>query len=238
VTSPILLGHGSPDPTAQSELAQLGNLVAERLGRNMGLGVLEFPAPNLPTLDEAFAMLDGEGSIAAQPLILFEGRHGRYDIPALVERAAARLGREIRVGAALGSDPVLLDLVSSRLNQVGPQRGDILLFVGRGSSEPLALRQCEEVAASLAQRIGLDHIICYTGISRPNLAEGMALALQGRPQRVLALPYLLHTGILVRRVSEVLTPLASQAEIELEVLPHIGNAEPVVDLIASRLETP
>jgi hypothetical protein len=53
---------------------------------------------------------------------------------------------------------------------------------------------------------------------------------------VVALPYLLHTGVLVRCVEQVLRPLAHQAGTELLVLPHIGNCPALVDLVAGRLE--
>jgi sirohydrochlorin ferrochelatase len=64
----------------------------------------------------------------------------------------------------------------------------------------------------------------------------MEAALGRQPRRVLALPYLLHTGILVRRVSDVLSPIAQRQGAKLVVLPHVGNAPALVDVVASRLE--
>jgi sirohydrochlorin cobaltochelatase len=232
----LLLGHGSPDPAAHAELGELRALVGQRLGFSVHLGVLEFPAPGLPYLDEAFAALRDRPCVAAQPLILFEGLHGRHDIPAAAVRATARLGVEVRLGSAIGSEPSLVLLAAARLRDQGVADGDVLLFVGRGSSEALARRQTEEVAHAVAAEVGIGHVICYTGISRPSLQEGMEPALGRRPRRVLALPYLLHTGVLVRRVSDVLSPIAQMRGAELVVLPHIGNAPALVDVVASRLE--
>jgi sirohydrochlorin ferrochelatase len=234
VRSPLLLGHGSPDPAARVELLRLRELVAHRLGIAVGIGVLEFPAPGLPNLEAAFTGAAGNGGVAAQPLLLFEGRHGRRDVPALAGRVSERLGLEIRLGSPFGRDRALIDHVCSRLAGAGP--GDLLLFVGRGSSDPVALAQTLEVARAVSASSGLDHLVCYTGISRPGLAEGMATALGRRPRRVVALPYLLHTGVLVDRVRQVLGPLAHEAGVPLAVLPHIGNAPAVVELVAARLE--
>jgi sirohydrochlorin cobaltochelatase len=202
----------------------------------VGLGVLEFPAPGLPPLDEAFAALRERQPVAAQPLILFEGLHGQHDLPAAAAAARERLGVEVRLGGAFGREPELAALMSARLRELRPGADDVLLFVGRGSSRELALRQTEEVARSVAGRAGVRHLVCYTGISRPSLAEGLEEALSLGPRRVLALPYLLHTGVLVRRVSEVMRPVAEARGVEVAVLPHIGNAPEVVELVAGRLE--
>jgi sirohydrochlorin cobaltochelatase len=234
VRSALLLGHGSPDPAGRAELLGLRDLVTRRLGVAVGLGVLEFPAPGLPDLEAAFGAVPA-GRVAAQPLLLFEGRHGRRDIPALAGRASARLGLDIRLGSPFGRDPALVEHARTRLAAAGAGPGDLLLFAGRGSSDPAAVAQAGQVAAAVAAGCRLDHVLCHTGISRPTLAEGMAAALERRPRRVLALPYLLHTGVLVRRVGSVLAPLAREAGVPLVVLPHLGNVPPLVGLVADRL---
>jgi sirohydrochlorin ferrochelatase len=233
----LLLGHGSPDPAAHAELRELRALVGKHLGCNVNLGVLEFPAPGLPCLDDAFAALRDRPFVGAQPLILFDGLHGQHDIPAAAARATARLGVEVRLGCAFGREPRLIQMAAARLRDQGAGEGDVLLLAGRGSSQALARRQTEEVADAVAAEVGIGHVVCYTGISRPSLEEGMEAALgRHQPRRVLALPYLLHAGILLRRVSEVLTPIAQKQGAELMVLPHIGNPPALVDVVAGRLE--
>ncbi len=232
----LLLGHGSPDPTAHAELGELCTLVGHRLGLDVRLGVLEFPAPGLPGLDEAFTALRDQRCVVAQPLILFDGRHGQHDIPSAAARATSRHGVELRLGEAFGREPRLIDLAVERLRDHGAARGDVLLFIGRGSSEALARRQTAEVAGAVSEAAGIGCVVCYTGISGPSLEQGMETALDRRPRRVLALPYLLHTGVLVRRVTEVLVPIGEQHAAELVVLPHIGNAPRLVAVVAKRLE--
>jgi sirohydrochlorin ferrochelatase len=232
----LLVGHGSPDPAARVELGELRDLVALRLCRAVGIGVLEFPAPGLPALDVAFDALAGNGGVAAQPLVLFEGLHGRHDVPAAAAAARDRLGLDVRMGAPLGPEPALVRLAAARVGAMGPGPGDVLLFVGRGSSEAAARAQAAEVAAAVAGEAGIDHVLCHAGISRPGIAEGIETALRLRPRRVLALPYLLHTGVLARRVSAMLGPIARERGVELAVLPHLGNAPALVELVAGRLE--
>lgn len=233
---PILVGHGSPDPAACAELAHLRAAVASELAQEVGLGVLEFPTP---LLQQAGAVLDlaaeaGARGVILQPLLLFEGLHGQADLPALAARAEA-LGLEVRRGTPFGDAAAIADLMVERLRQREPSPADRLLFVGRGSSQPRALAQTERVAASVATRAGMAHQVCYTGISQPDLAEGARLSLAHRPRRLLVLPYLLHTGVLVRRAQQVIGGAAAPGRTLVEMLPHIGNAGPVVSLVADRL---
>jgi len=232
----MLIGHGSPDLAAHAELGELRGLVGRRLGAEVSLVVLEFQAPGLPGLMEALAGLPDRGAVAAQPLILFDGLHGQHDLPAIAAGAAARFGVEVRLGGAFGREGRLVELAAERLKDEDAVDGDLLLFIGRGSSQALARQQTEGVAAAVAAAAAIRHLVCYAGISRPGLAEGMEAALDRRPRRILALPYLLHTGVLVRRVPEVLTPIAERRGVELALLPHIGNAPQLVDVVAGRLE--
>ncbi len=235
MTSVLLMGHGSPDRAANEELLELRGLVAERLAQPVALGVLEFARPDLPSLAEAFGLLDRTRPAAAQPLVLFEGLHGRTDMPREAEQAVLALGLDLRVGTPFGCDKALVDLALSRVRSVGPREGDVLLFVGRGSSQRSALDQTDDVARMVASRAGLPHVVCHAGISRPDPAEGVRLAAPGA-RRVIVLPWLIHTGVLVERVHAVTGAAAVEVGVEAVQLPHIGNDPVLVEVIAGRLE--
>ncbi len=232
----LLMGHGSPVQTSLVELQDLRDLVAARLQAPVQLSVLEFPTAAVPVPQDIFASLPSSQRVALQPLLLFEGGHYRRDVPAIVAKAEERYGLDLRIGSAFGNDPILIELVAARLRGVGAGPRDVLLFVGRGSTEASARTQTQAVAAVVAAASGLRHVVCYAGISRPDLTEGMESAIALQPPRVLALPFLLHAGILVRRVAATLKPIAQQRSIDLVVLPRIGNAPPVIELVATRVE--
>lgn len=235
MTSLLLMGHGSPSPASQRDLLELRRLVGERLGRPVALGVLEFPAPELPALDAAFAQLGETARIAAQPLVLFDGLHGRHDMPREAAAAAMKLGLEVRLGTPFGADPVLTELALARLAGVGVVEGDVLLFVGRGSGVAESLRQTDEVAARIGAEAGLPRVVCHAGISKPDPVEGMRLASQSAG-RVIVLPWLIHTGLLADRVHALTAATARECGVEAVQLPHIGNGPELVGLIAGRLE--
>ncbi len=233
----LLMGHGSPDRTSFVELHELHDLVAARLQAPVRLSVLEFPTGDVPLVDDVLVTLPRSQRVALQPLLLFDGAHDRRDVPAIVAEAEERCGLDVRIGSAFGDDPILVDLAAERLRAAGAGPGDVLLFVGRGSTEASARTQTEAVGAAVAGASGLGHMVCYAGISRPDLTQGMELVIAFQPRRVLALPFLLHTGVLARRVAATLRPIAQQRSVELVLLPHIGNAPPVIELVATRVES-
>jgi len=232
----LLMGHGSPDRTSLVELHELRDLVAARLQARVELSVLEFPTGDVSLLEDVLVTLPPSQRVALQPLLLFDGAHDRRDVPAIVAQAEERYGLDVRIGSAFGNDPILIELATARLRAVGAGPRDVLLFVGRGSTEASARTQTEAVGAAVAGASGLRHVVCYAGISRPDLAEGMESAIALQPSRVLALPFLLHAGVLVRRVAATLEPMARHSSVELILLPHIGNAPPVIELVATRVE--
>ena len=234
MTSVLLMGHGSPDPKGRSELDQLRLLVERHLNRPITLGVLEHETDAMPSLVEILARLPQAELVVAQPLLLFYGLHGRQDIPRLVEDAARDRGLKVKVGRPLGDDPVLLRLAVDRVRAALAGPGDALLFVGRGSSSAEALEQCGQTAAAVAAEVGLPHAVAYAGISRPDPAEALG-ALAAWARRVIALPWLIHTGRLLGKVTEALEARSLQAAVPLAMLPHIGNGPDLVGLIERRI---
>lgn len=235
MTALVLMGHGSPDGAAQRELLALRSQLGARLALEVRLGVLEFSSPGLQELESAFSGFAPSASVVAQPLLLFTGAHWHNDMPGLAQRKARELGFDLRLGSPFGDDPALVELVRSRLRAVGAGGGDVLLFVGRGSANAGARAQTPQVAAEVACGLGIAHEVCYAGISRPDVAEGMGLALSHHPTRVLVVPYLLHSGVLLRRVHRLAGRHADGCQVVMT--DHLGNSGPLVNMLADRVES-
>ena len=235
MSSVLLMGHGSPSRAAQIELLELRGLLQGALGRQVALGVLEFAAPGLPALAQAFGDLEPGAPVAAQPLLLFDGLHGRHDMPREAASAAARFGLKVRLGSPIGAEPALIEQAVRRIAQHPSRAGDVLVFVGRGSSLASALEQTQSVGAWIAREAGLAHVVCHAGISSPDPAAGVALAAPGA-RRVLVLPWLIHTGLLLERVRTSTEAAARELGLDVVQLPHIGNGPELVDVMSKRIE--
>jgi sirohydrochlorin cobaltochelatase len=109
----VLLGHGSRDPLWRRPM----EAVADRLtGGHPDLAVrcayLELEQPDLA---QAAAQLVAAGAqqVTVVPMFLGTGKHGREDLPRLVE-ALQRAHPEIRINLQrpIGDDPRVLDLIA------------------------------------------------------------------------------------------------------------------------------
>lgn len=228
------MGHGSPCRCSGQELLELRDQLAARVDPPVRLGVLEFAdPPRLPSLEGLLGELGG--TVAAQPLLLFDGLHGSEDMPRLAA-GARRRGLDLRVGQPFGDSHELVGLAVRRLREAQPGTGDLLLFVGRGTNGSRGREQTAAVAASVAAATELPLQLCYSGICQPDLVAGLRAAASRGPRRVLVLPYLIHGGILLRRVEEVLTLAARHLRLELALLPHLGNAPELLRLLIRRAQ--
>jgi sirohydrochlorin cobaltochelatase len=121
----ILLDHGSREPEANAQLAEVAKLVAARLpGRRVACAHLTLAAPSL-----AEAATDcvraGARAIVVVPVFLAAGRHVREDLPRLLaEVATAHPTVSFRLARALGADAALADLLVARASEAEAKRGD------------------------------------------------------------------------------------------------------------------
>jgi sirohydrochlorin cobaltochelatase len=109
----VLLGHGSRDPLWRRPI----EAVAERLGRTQPAVLVRCAYLELEPPELAAAVADlvagGARRITVVPMFLGTGKHGREDLPGLVE--ALRQGHPdvvFQLQRPVGEDPRLLDLLA------------------------------------------------------------------------------------------------------------------------------
>jgi sirohydrochlorin cobaltochelatase len=236
----LIAGHGSRDPAASREFLTLVGLVRRALdGVDVEGGFIELARPSLPA---AAASLAGRGAtdVVVVPLMLLAAGHTKNDIPASI--AAARLahpGVRFRYGRDLGIEASLLALTAARIGEVvpdGEQDRTAVLVVGRGSSDPDANGDLCKVARLLFEGRPFPVVEpAFSGIARPSVAEGLARCLALGARRIVAVPYFLFTGILVRRIAVDCAAFArAHPGLDVSVAGHLGPEEPVARLVAER----
>lgn len=138
-------------------------------------------------------------------MLLFAARHNKFDITNELDRARARYPQlKFHYGRHFGVTPGILELWRSRLVELDQQHGSrsntVLLFVGRGSSDPDANGDVCKLARVLWEGSGYATVeTCFIGITHPRLEEGFRRARLYNPERIIVLPYFLFTGLLVKR---------------------------------------
>ena len=181
----------------------------------------------------------GYTDISALPVLLFAARHNKFDVTNELDRARQRHPQiRFHYGRHFGIAPEILALWRDRLTQLDTpaynprpiQRQDtVLLFVGRGASDPDANGDVYKLARIVWEGSGYDTVeTCFIGITHPRLEEGFRRARLYQPKRIIVLPYFLFTGVLMKKNSRHRRPTTGAASRNgSDLSPRDGDSPPV-----------
>ena len=213
----LLAAHGTRSLAGASALRELLESVrAGRTGIDARLCFVDVLEPKLATAAAAV-----RGPLVVVPVLLSAGYHVRTDIPAVLS------GRpDTVITQQLGPDPVLVDVLISRLRAASALPADVVVLAAAPSSDPTTRADVDAAAHDLANRLQtpVDVAIVGAGLA-PYLAD-----LAGRGRLAVA-PYLLAGGHFVDAVRRaapagvpVAEPLAPDARIAKLILRRYDDA--------------
>jgi sirohydrochlorin cobaltochelatase len=168
-----MIGHGTKDNDGRQSLL---DFAAAYQALDTSRPVLPcFLELTGPTIQEGVDRCVEEGytEISVLPILLFAARHNKFDVTNELDRARARHPQlKFYYGRHFGITPGILDLWRSRLAELDqPQwnRSDtVLLFVGRGSSDPDANGDVYKLARIVWEGSGYQTVeTCFIGITHP-----------------------------------------------------------------------
>jgi len=179
----VAVAHGTADPRGIRVVHDLVRMMArQRPGVPMSLGFVDVDVPALPSLVRR-VVADSNQAVVV-PLLLSSGYHVSTDVGAEVDRYPGR----VRAAAALGPDPLLVDVLVDRLGDLS--RIDHVVLAAAGSSDRRALQDCSETAGLLADRINRPVDVGYIS----GAGERLPSVLSRAPGRVAIATYLLAPG--------------------------------------------
>lgn len=230
----LLIGHGSRDADGRQGLLDFAEAY-QALDRSRPVipCFLELTEPSIQQgVDQCVEQ--GYTELSALPILLFAARHNKFDVTNELDRARQRHPQiTFHYGRHFGITPGILDLWRSRLSELdqpqwnphGISRADtVVLFVGRGSSDPDANGDVYKLARMLWE--GSDYHtteVCFIGITHPRLEEGFRRARLYNPKRIIVLPHFLFTGALVKKIVTITAQQQEQhPDISMICLPEMG----------------
>lgn len=230
----LLIGHGSRDNDGRQSLLDFAAAYqALDASRPVVPCFLELTEPTIQDgIDQCVEM--GYTEMSALPVLLFAARHNKFDVTNELDRAKQRHPHiQFHYGRHFGITPGIIDLWRSRLAELDqPEQNPhnisreetVLLFVGRGSSDPDANGDVAKMARILWEGSGYNTVeTCFIGITHPRLEEGFRRARLYNPRRMIVLPYFLFTGLLVKKIYDITAQQQEQfPDIELVNLPEMG----------------
>lgn len=242
----LYIGHGTRSKKGTEEV----NVFIQRVIRRIDVPIQEisFLELNEPFIKEAFIRCVERGAteITVVPLFLLAAGHIKQDIPRTLSSLQTRFPHiQVNVKDPFGVQEGILDamaeLVRKTLVNVYPQ--DRLLIVGRGSSDPGILTYFAEIAGGIRDRLGMERIsVSFLAAAEPRLREGLEIISEKADGRVIVVPYLLFSGLLIAEVNQEVRrrqkqgqhiyftgPLSGQQIIEDIVIERATSREVVAD---------
>ena len=237
MTAPALIAvaHGSRDPRSAATVSALVDQVRGlRPELDVRLSFLDLSAPRLADVLRAVHG-DGHREAVVVPLLLGAAYHARVDVPAAVQRAAARYPRlVVRVTDVLGPDPRVSAVALRRLAEVGAPLEDSWLGVvlaAAGSSQASANAPVAQLVGSWAHRAGwAGGRAAFAAAAQPGVVQAMA-ALRARGARRIAVgSWFLAPGLLPDQVASA----AVAADPTVTVAAPLGADPSVAEVILDR----
>lgn len=201
-----------------------------------------------PTIEDGvdYCISQGYEEISALPILLFAARHNKFDVTNELDRTRIKYPQiKFHYGRHFGITPSIVELWKNRLAEFDqtkynpnniPRSETVLLFVGRGSSDPDANGDVYKLARIIWEGSGYKTVeTCFIGITHPRLEEGFNRALFYQPKRIIVLPYFLFTGALVKKISRIATEQQEKyPHIAINSLPEMGIQPQLLELIRER----
>jgi sirohydrochlorin cobaltochelatase len=242
----LLIGHGSRDAQGRQNVLDFAAAYqALDPSRPVIPCFLELTEPTIQDgVDRCVA--EGYTDISALPVLLFAARHNKFDVTNELDRARARHPQiRFHYGRHFGITPEILALWRDRLTQLdqpphnpyGIERQDtVLLFVGRGASDPDANGDVYKLARMVWEGSGYDTVeTCFVGITHPRLEEGFRRARLYQPKRIIVLPYFLFTGVLMKKIQGIAAEQQTlHPATEIVCLPEMGIHQQLMAVMRRR----
>ncbi|WYT57237.1 precorrin-3B C(17)-methyltransferase [Paenibacillus sp. FSL K6-1217] len=258
----LLVGHGSRIQAGNEELLEFTRLLADRKPElKVETCFIELASPSIAG-GIARCIEGGAAEIYVVPIILFAAGHSKLDIPMAIDEAKLRYpGVKFIYGRPLGVQERAVDILLERIQETErlpmvqekaaggmnlrgngsstiEDKDTIVLLMGRGGSDPDANSDLYKISRLLWERTGYRSVeSCFIAIAKPSLPEGLERCLALGARRIIVLPYLLFTGVLMQQFAERVAQFAAgHPELEVEIGGTLGAHPLLIDMLAERIE--
>ena len=241
----LLIGHGSRDQESNEEfLTLVSDLRKKKADQPIDAAFVELAEPNMKTVLESYGDPVPK-RVWILPLLFFAAGHSKTEIPEVIQEARARFPHvEFHYGAPLGIHPILLDIVHKRVLQAEkkasplPKEETAILLIGRGSSDPDANGDMHKVSRLYWEQHRNGWVeTCFIGVTRPDLPGGIKRCVQLGAKRIIAIPYFIFTGVLIKRIQGIVNDHQETSPgVEILMGDYLGRDPSLLTLVEERFE--
>ncbi|WP_379133126.1 precorrin-3B C(17)-methyltransferase [Paenibacillus sp. sgz500958] len=252
----LLVGHGSRVQEGNDQLREFANRLAARKPEiKFETCFIELAQPSMAE-GIANCVNGGATKVYVVPIILFAAGHSKLDIPSAIDRAKQKYPWvEFIYGNPIGVHEKAVDILIDRIAEAVPltqpdlpdakarqsridDKDTIVLVMGRGGSDPSANSDFCKMTRLLWERTPYKSVeSCFIAIAKPSLTEGLERCLSLGARKIIVLPYLLFTGVLIKQFAEMVSQFAAaHREVEVAIGSHLGFHPLLGDMMIERIE--
>ncbi|EKN70832.1 sirohydrochlorin ferrochelatase [Neobacillus bataviensis LMG 21833] len=202
----LYIGHGSRSKKGSEEAKAFIKRVIDRT--DVPIQEISFLELTEPFIEEGFeqCVARGASEITVVPLFLLAAGHIKQDIPLALSGLQARFPEiQVTVKDPFGVQGRILDAIVDLIRDTAGDLvpADRLLLVGRGSSDAGILDDFSKITSGIRNRLGIKKVsVCYLAAAEPRLLEGFESITADAEGRVIVVPYLLFSGLLLAEVNQ------------------------------------
>jgi sirohydrochlorin ferrochelatase len=236
----LYIGHGTRSIQGAEEAVSFIKRVMVRI--DVPIQEISFLELTNPGIEEGFTRCVGRGAteITVIPLFLLAAGHIKKDIPQALSSLREKYPTiQVHVIDPFGVQDKILngiaELVRITSGELTPRDG--ILIVGRGSSDPDIHVAFSEIAKGIQERLCSEHVsVCYLAAAEPRLKEGLEGISQKTSGKVIVIPYLLFSGLLLTEVNQAVRKRQNQGQQIIHTGPLSGH-QIIADIIIERGKT-
>lgn len=243
----LLVGHGSRDQEGNEELLRFADTVKARVPEMIiETCFLELTTPTIPQGIARCVEL-GATRVVLVPIILMAAGHTKIHIPDAIDHAKRRYPHvEFVYGRPIGVHQKVVNILKARLaesgfagaGEEGTRAADTaVLLLGRGSSDADANSDFYKMARLFWEQAPVKIVeSCFIGVTEPSLPEGLERCRQLGAKTIYVLPYFLFTGVLIKRIEQMVGEFAEQnGDCRVVLADYFGLHPELVELLLERV---
>lgn len=233
----LFIGHGSRVPEGNEELLRFTEKLSHLVDVPTETCFLELAPPGIPEGINR-CVKRGATHIMVIPLMLFAAGHAKIHIPLAIREARAKFPHVgFSYGRPVEVDEAVLDILAKRVRGVEADEKTAILIVGRGSSDQYANSDLYKLVRMFWERCRFKWVeVSFIGVTEPDFDKGMERCMRLGAKRIVILPYLLFTGVLIRRIGAKMSQFQERyPDLEMQLCPYLGADDGLIPIVRNRV---